>query len=299
MDSFIEVSSALVVIWQFRSRLPEARERVALRLIAVSFFALAAWISIDSVRHLLGVEHARVCPVGIGVAAVSVIVMPLLVWAKRRTGRELGSATVVADSVQTLLCTYLSAMLLVGLLLNWAFGWSWADPLAALLIAGVAAKEGVQAWRGEQCDDCALPAIGDSSAAPANWISPTPVVAATGHERRTVADSDGQSLVAAALLDDVAARPAGAGSGSHLVWTTSRMTVGVGLSKRFGRIPAVWCSRGGIAARTGQARPGLWRERGWRGRRSCRPGCPLPARGSRTSVGAHRLAWRWGFGQHS
>jgi divalent metal cation (Fe/Co/Zn/Cd) transporter len=105
LDSFIEVSSALVVIWQFRSGVPEARERLALRLIAVSFFALAAWISFDSVRHLVGAEEAEVSPVGIGIAAVSVVVMPLLVWAKRRTGGELGSATVVADSVQTLLCT--------------------------------------------------------------------------------------------------------------------------------------------------------------------------------------------------
>jgi divalent metal cation (Fe/Co/Zn/Cd) transporter len=157
LDSFIEVSSALMVIWQFRSKLPEARERLALKLIAASFFALATWISFDSIRHLFGAEQAEVSPVGIGVAAVSVVVMPLLVWAKRRTGRELGSATVMADSVQTLLCTYLSAVLLFGLGLNWAFGWSWADPIAALVIAGVAVKEGVEAWRGEHCDDCALP----------------------------------------------------------------------------------------------------------------------------------------------
>lgn len=154
VDSFIEVSSALVVIWQFRSPLPESRERLALKLIAASFFALAAWISIDAVRHLLGAETAEVSPVGIAVAAVSMVVMPLLVWAKRRTGRELGSATVVADSVQTLLCAYLSAVLLGGLILHAAFGWSWADPLAALVIAGVAVKEGAGAWRGEQCDDC-------------------------------------------------------------------------------------------------------------------------------------------------
>jgi divalent metal cation (Fe/Co/Zn/Cd) transporter len=157
LDSFIEVSSALVVIWQFRSKLPEAREKRALKLIAVSFFALAVWISIDAVRHLVGGERAEASPVGIGLAAVSVVVMPLLVWAKRRTGRELGSATVVADSVQTLLCTFLSAVLLVGLLLNWWLGWSWADPIAALAIAGVAVKEGVEAWRGERCDDCAPP----------------------------------------------------------------------------------------------------------------------------------------------
>jgi divalent metal cation (Fe/Co/Zn/Cd) transporter len=85
--------------------------------------------------------------------------MPLLVWAKRRTGRQLGSATMVADSMQSLLCTYLSAVLLAGLLLNATLGWSWADPVAALVIAAVAVREGVEAWRGERCDDCA-PATG-------------------------------------------------------------------------------------------------------------------------------------------
>ncbi|MBO4204821.1 cation transporter [Micromonospora echinofusca] len=159
LDSFIEVSSALVVIWQFRSRLPEARERLALRLIAVSFFALAAWVGVGAVRALLGVAEAQPSPVGIGIAAVSVVVMPLLVWAKRRTGRELGSATVLADSVQTMLCTYLSAIVLVGLLVNATLGWSWADPVAALVVAAVAVREGAQAWRGEQCDDCAVPAV--------------------------------------------------------------------------------------------------------------------------------------------
>jgi divalent metal cation (Fe/Co/Zn/Cd) transporter len=158
IDSFIEVSSALVVIWQFRSRVPEARERLALRLIGVSFFALAAWIAVNAVRSLLGGSEVEASPVGIGVAAASVVVMPVLVWAKRRTGRELGSATVVADSTQTLLCTYLSVVLLVGLVLNAWLGWGWADPVAALIIAAVAVNEGVKAWRGEQCDDCAVPA---------------------------------------------------------------------------------------------------------------------------------------------
>lgn len=157
LDSFVEVSSALVVIWQFRSRVPQARERLALRLIAVSFFALAAWVTFSAVRALLGAGEAEPTPVGIGLAAVSLGVMPLLVWAKRRTGQELRSATVVADSTQSLLCTYLSAILLVGLGLNAWLGWSWADSLAALAIAGVAVKEGIDAWRGEQCDDCALP----------------------------------------------------------------------------------------------------------------------------------------------
>lgn len=161
LDSVIEVSSALVVIWQFRSSLPEARERLALKLIAVSFFALAAWVTVSALRTLLGGAEAQPSPVGIGLAVVSLIVMPLLVWAKRRTGRELRSATVVADSTQTLLCTYLSAILLLGLVLNAWLGWAWADSVAALAIAGVAVKEGVEAWRGEHCDDCALTAQPD------------------------------------------------------------------------------------------------------------------------------------------
>jgi divalent metal cation (Fe/Co/Zn/Cd) transporter len=164
MDSFVEVSSALVVIWQFRSRMPETRERFALRLIAISFFLLAGYVVFGSARALLFGAEAEPSMAGIILAAVSVVVMPLLVWAKRRTGRELGSATVVADSTQTLLCTYLSAILLVGLGLNALFGWSWADPLAALVIAGVAVKEGVEAWRGDHCTDCApLPGSADAS----------------------------------------------------------------------------------------------------------------------------------------
>jgi divalent metal cation (Fe/Co/Zn/Cd) transporter len=158
LDSFIEVSSALVVIWQFRSRIPEAREQLALRLIAASFFGLAAWITVDSVRSLLGASQAQPSPAGIGLTAASLVIMPLLVWAKRSTGRELGSATVVADSMQTMLCTWLSAILLLGLIFNATLGWSWADPIAALVIAAVAVREGVEAWRGNHCDDCAIPA---------------------------------------------------------------------------------------------------------------------------------------------
>lgn len=155
LDSLVEVSSALVVIWQFRSRLPETRERLALRLIGLSFFALAGWVGLQAARSLSGSGEAEPSPVGIGLAAASLVVMPLLVWAKRRTGRELGSATVRADAMQTMLCTYLSAILLVGLVLNATVGWAWADPVAALVIAAVAVREGVQAWRGEACDDCA------------------------------------------------------------------------------------------------------------------------------------------------
>ena len=143
-----------MVIWQFRSVLPKARERLALRLIAFSFFALAAWIGLDAVRSLSGDGEAQPSPVGISLAAAWLLVMPALVWAKRRTGRELASSTVLADSVQTLLCTYLSAVLLVGLVLNAMLSWSWADPIAALVIAGIAVREGIEAWRGDDvCRD--------------------------------------------------------------------------------------------------------------------------------------------------
>ena len=151
LDSIVEVSSGLVVLWQFRHPLPETRERQALRLMAVSFFALAAYVTVESVRSLSTGHAAEHSPVGITLAAVSLLVMPVLSWAQRRTGRQLGSATVVADSTQTLLCTYLSAVLLVGLVVNATLGWSWADPVAGLVIAAVAAKEGRDAWRGEAC----------------------------------------------------------------------------------------------------------------------------------------------------
>lgn len=151
LDSVIEVASASAVAWQFSGRDPQARERAALRVIAISFFVLAAYVTIESVRALFGAAEAAPSPVGIVLAALSLLVMPLLSRAQRRAGRELGSVSAVADSRQTLLCTYLSAVLLVGLLLNALFGWSWADPIAALVIAAVAVKEGVDAWKGRHC----------------------------------------------------------------------------------------------------------------------------------------------------
>jgi divalent metal cation (Fe/Co/Zn/Cd) transporter len=160
LDSVIEVSSAAAVAWQFSARDPEvreAREHRALRIIAVSFFILAAYITFESVRAFLGGAEAEHSTVGLVLAAVSLAVMPFLSFAQRRAGRELGSATAVADSKQTLLCTYLSAVLLVGLALNSLFGWSWADPIAALVIAGVAVKEGIEAWKGDNC--CAPAAL--------------------------------------------------------------------------------------------------------------------------------------------
>ncbi|MFI0470955.1 cation transporter [Saccharopolyspora sp. 5N102] len=151
LDSVIEVASAAAVAWQFSGSDPEARERAALKVIAVSFFALAAYVSVESVRTLLGADSAEHSTVGIALAAVSLLVMPFLSAAQRRAGRELGSASAVADSKQTLLCTYLSGVLLLGLLLNSLLGWSWADPVVALVIAAVAVKEGREAWRGHHC----------------------------------------------------------------------------------------------------------------------------------------------------
>lgn len=151
LDSVIEVSSAAAVAWQFSGSDPEARERKALKVIACSFFALAAFVSIDALRSLLGGAEAEHSTVGIVLAAVSLAVMPFLSYAQRRAGRELGSASAVADSKQTLLCTYLSGVLLVGLVLNSVLGWSWADPIAALVIAAVAIREGREAWAGENC----------------------------------------------------------------------------------------------------------------------------------------------------
>jgi divalent metal cation (Fe/Co/Zn/Cd) transporter len=153
-DSLIEVSSAAALAWQFAGRdaaTREAREHLALRLISCSFFALAAYVGVDAVRSLAGPSSAEHSGVGLVLAAVSLAVMPLLSYAQRRTGRELGSTSAVADSKQTLLCTYLSAVLLVGLGLNSLWGWSWADPVAALVIGAVAVKEGRNAWRGEGC----------------------------------------------------------------------------------------------------------------------------------------------------
>ncbi|MFD4259441.1 cation transporter [Streptomyces sp. NPDC058534] len=154
LDSVIEVSSATAVAWQFSATdhaVREARERTTLRIIAVSFFVLAAYVSVEAVRALAGNAEAERSVPGIVLAALSVAIMPFLAATQRRAGRELGSASAVADSKQTLLCTYLSAVLLVGLVLNATLGWSWADPIAALLIAAVAIKEGRDAWRGKGC----------------------------------------------------------------------------------------------------------------------------------------------------
>lgn len=159
LDSAVEVSSAAAVAWQFSARdhaLREAREKTALRVTAISFFALAAYVSVDAARTLAGTGQAERSVPGIVLAALSLLVMPVLSAAQRKAGGEIGSASAVADSRQALLCTYLSAVLLLGLALNAALGWSWADPIAALVIAAIAVREGRDAWQGNAC--CAIPA---------------------------------------------------------------------------------------------------------------------------------------------
>ncbi|TVU61932.1 cation transporter [Paenarthrobacter nitroguajacolicus] len=161
LDSVVEVASAAALSWQFSAKDPERREHLTLRIIAISFFALAAFVTIDVLRSLTGGGEAQHSTPGIIIAALSLAIMPVLSWAQRRAGRELGSKTAVADSKQTLLCTYLSAVLLVGLVLNSTLGWWWADAGAALVIAAIAVREGINAWRGDVC--CTVPGAGTES----------------------------------------------------------------------------------------------------------------------------------------
>jgi divalent metal cation (Fe/Co/Zn/Cd) transporter len=163
LDSVVEVSSGLIILWQFRHPIPQDRERQALRLMALAFYGLAAYVAVESVRSLADGHTPDHSTVGIVLAAVSLLVMPLLSWAQHRPGRRLSSASVVADATQTLLCTYLSAVLLVGLILNTALEWWWADPIAGFVIAAVAVREGRAAWRGDNC--CAPVGASASSSA--------------------------------------------------------------------------------------------------------------------------------------
>ncbi|MCU1412592.1 MAG: cobalt transporter [Rhodoglobus sp.] len=151
LDSVVEVLSAAAVAWQFTRKDPERWEKPALRVIALSFFLLAAYVGISAVLSLLGAVEPRHSTVGLILTALSVVIMPLLSLAEYRTGRELGSATAMADSRQTLICSLLSAAVLLGLALNSLFGWWWADSVAALVIVGLAVREGVEAWRGDTC----------------------------------------------------------------------------------------------------------------------------------------------------
>ena len=152
LDSLVEVFAGSVVLWRLRGT-GEERERRAQRLIAVSFFALAAYVVAESVRDLVVSSEAGESGVGIVLAAVSLAVMPALGLVKRRVATQLGSRALLADAAETLLCSYLSAVLLLGLVLNAAIGWWWADPLAAMAIAFLAFREGREAWEGDDDDD--------------------------------------------------------------------------------------------------------------------------------------------------
>lgn len=155
LDSIVEVTSALAITWQYSHHTPDDREERALRIVAYSFFALAAYVTLDAVLSLTGTRDVAHSSLGIGIATLSLLVMPVASVVERRTGEELGSASVVADSKQLLLCSYLSAVLLAGLVLNSTLGWGWADPIAGLVIAALAVREGRNALRGELC--CAPP----------------------------------------------------------------------------------------------------------------------------------------------
>ena len=150
-DSIIEMGSALIIYWQFRFEMPFEREKKALRLIAYSFFILATYIALESTRALATDRKSGHTTLGISIAILSLLVMPVLSTAQRQAGRTLGSRAAIADSKQTLLCTYLSAVLLVGLVLNSTLGWWWADPIVGFFIAFLAIREGREAWRGDNC----------------------------------------------------------------------------------------------------------------------------------------------------
>ncbi len=154
-DSLIEAASGFVIIWLFTGeRLhSESAERRAQQLIAASYFVLAVYVAVESVRDLVGGYEPGVSWVGVGLAAVTAPTMPLLARAKRRVGRKLNSAATVSEAGQNMICAYLSIALLVGLLANALAGWWWADPAAALVIAAVAANEGRETWKGEGCAD--------------------------------------------------------------------------------------------------------------------------------------------------
>jgi len=154
-DSLIEALAGFVVIWRFGQRRSdsEAAERRAQQLVAVSFFVLAAYVVGDTVRTLAGGSHPEVSLPGIALAAFTAVTMPLLAIAKRRVGRRLASSATVSEGSQNMVCAYLSVALLVGLGANAAFGAWWADSLAALVIAGVAIREGIESWRGDACCD--------------------------------------------------------------------------------------------------------------------------------------------------
>lgn len=148
LDATVEFGAAAVALWYLAGADTE-REHLAQRLIAFSFFALAVYVTVDAVRHLVGASRPEESVLGLLIAAASLVVMPLLARAKRRVALALDSATLAAEAAETALCAWLSAVLLAGLALRAVAGWWWADPLAGIGIAALAAREGLEAWRVE------------------------------------------------------------------------------------------------------------------------------------------------------
>lgn len=149
LDSVVEVLSAVAVAWQFTRKDPERWEKATVRAIGLAFFALAAYVTIDAIVSLVSREASEHSPLGLGITALSLLVMPALAWHETRTGRELGSKSVLVDAKQLLLCVYLSGAVFIGLILNSLLGWWWADSVAALVVAALAVREGIEAWRGD------------------------------------------------------------------------------------------------------------------------------------------------------
>ncbi len=156
-DSLVEAVAGFVLLWRFAASraASEDAERRAQKLIGASFYAIAAFVGVEALRSLIGGEHPAVSYVGIGLSVATLATMPPLALAKARVGDQLGSAATKSEGRQNMLCAYLSAALLVGLGANAVFGWWWADPATALVIAAVAVREGREAWRGDSC--CAAP----------------------------------------------------------------------------------------------------------------------------------------------
>jgi divalent metal cation (Fe/Co/Zn/Cd) transporter len=161
LDSAIEGFASAVIVWRFTGHriFSDAAERRAQRLVAIQFFVLAPYVGFESVTALAEGKHAAVSPLGIALAASSLVVMPYLGIAKQRLADRLGSAATKGEGRQNMLCAYLAGALLLGLLGNAAFGAWWLDPIVGLLIAAVAVKEGLEAWQGEGCACVAAPPI--------------------------------------------------------------------------------------------------------------------------------------------
>jgi divalent metal cation (Fe/Co/Zn/Cd) transporter len=158
IDSFIETSSGGILLWRLHAERcgadVEKLERKALRLVGLSFLLLAAYIAVDSIKSLVEKARPERSPIGIGITMLSLVVMPWLAYQKRKAAGRLRSVALQADSRQTSLCAYLSAILLVGLAMNAVLGWWWADPVAALVMVPIIAREAVEAFRGKSCGDC-------------------------------------------------------------------------------------------------------------------------------------------------